>query len=276
MPVDLGRIGVWRRSDEWDSNVAARLEELGYGTLWVGGSPDGSLEVVDRVLAATERITVGTSIVNMWQDVAGTVAESYHRIEATHPGRFVLGVGIGHPEATHEYRSPYETVVHYLDQLDGAEVPADRRVLAALGPKVLQLAGQRCAGAIPYLVTPEHTRRARAVLGNAVVLAPEQKVVLDTDTANARGVGREGVRNPYLSLVNYRRNLIRLGWPEQELDEGGSDRLIDALAVHGDAAAVVEGITAHLEAGADHVAVQALGATRSEAYEHIAGLLLGS
>lgn len=276
MALNLGRIGVWRRSDEWESGLAVRLAELGYGTLWVGGSPEGSLRVVDELLAATDRITVGTSIVNMWQDAAGVVAESYHRIEAAHPGRFVLGVGIGHPEATQEYRSPYETVVEYLDQLDGAGVPADRRVLAALGPRVLRLAGQRCAGAIPYLVTPEHTRRAREVLGDAAVLAPEQKVVLDTDPASARDVGREGVRNPYLSLVNYRRNLIRLGWPEQELDGGGSDRLIDALAVHGDAAAVAEGITAHLEAGADHVAVQALGSSRSEAYERIAGLLLGA
>lgn len=276
MTVNLGRIGVWRRFDEWEPGVAVQLEELGYGTAWVGGSPDGSLQVVDRLLAATERITVGTSIVNMWQDAAGTVAESYHRIEAAYPGRFVLGVGIGHPEATQEYRSPYETVEEYLDQLDGAGVPAGRRVLAALGPKVLRLAGKRCAGAIPYLVTPEHTRQARDVLGDAAVLAPEQKVVLDTDAANARDVGREGVRNPYLSLTNYRRNLIRLGWPEQELDGGGSDRLIDALAVHGDAAAVAEGITAHLEAGADHVAVQALGSTRSKAYERVAELLLGA
>lgn len=276
MTVNLGRIGVWRRFDEWEPGVAVQLEELGYGTAWVGGSPDGSLQVVDRLLAATERITVGTSIVNMWQDAAGTVAESYHRIEAAYPGRFVLGVGIGHPEATQEYRSPYETVEEYLDQLDGAGVPAGRRVLAALGPKVLRLAGKRCAGAIPYLVTPEHTRQARDVLGDAAVLAPEQKVVLDTDAANARDVGREGVRNPYLSLTNYRRNLIRLGWPEQELDGGGSDRLIDALAVHGDAAVVAEGITAHLEAGADHVAVQALGSTRSKAYERVAELLLGA
>src|SRR5699024_5913587 len=127
---------------------------------------------------------------------------------------------------------PYGTVVEYLDQLDGAGVPADRRELSALGPRVMRLAGQRCAGAIPYLVTPEHTRRAREVLGGAAVLAPEQKVVLDTDPTSTRDVGREGVRNPYLSLINYRRNLIRLGWPEQELDGGGSDRLIDALAVH--------------------------------------------
>nr|WP_228047631.1 LLM class F420-dependent oxidoreductase [Saccharopolyspora sp. HNM0983] len=272
----MGRVGVWRRSDEWDPDVAVRLEELGYGTAWVGGSPEGSLQVADRLLAATERITVGTSIVNMWQDAAGVVAESFHRIEAAHPGRFVLGVGVGHPEAAQEYVRPYDKVVDYLDQLDGAGVPADRRVLAALGPKVLRLAGERCAGAIPYLVTPEHTRWAREILGDGPVLAPEQKVVLDTDAPRAREVGREGVRNPYLSLVNYRRNLIRLGWPEQELDGGGTDRLIDALAVHGAAAAVVEGITAHLEAGADHVAVQALGPSRGQAYEHIAGLLLGA
>jgi len=148
--------------------------------------------------------------------------------------------------------------VRYLDALDAAQVPVGRRVLAALGPRVLKLAADRAAGAHSYLTTPEHTRRAREILGSGVVLAPEQKVVLDTDPARARSIGRPVVATPYLGLVNYRNNLLSLGYSDVDLADGGSDRLIDALVAHGDAGTVAAGVTEHLDAGADHVAVQLL------------------
>ena len=165
----------------------------------------------------------------------------HHRVAAAHPGRFLLGVGIGHPEATQEYRSPYDTIVDYLDVLDAEGVPVEDRALAALGPKVLALAAERTAGAHPYLTTPEHTRHAREILGDGPLLAPEQKVVLDTDPVAARALGRPAVDRPYLHLRNYTSNLKRLGWTDADLADGGSDALIDALAVHGDAATVAAG-----------------------------------
>jgi probable F420-dependent oxidoreductase len=236
----------------------AEVEALGYGTIWVGGSPPGDLTVVEHLLDTTQHIAVATGIVNVWQDDAATVGASYHRITARHPGRFLLGLGIGHPEATREYQRPYAALVSYLDQLDDLKVPVEGRVLAALGPRVLRLSAERAAGAHPYLVTPEHTRQARQILGDGPLLAPEQKLVLETDPERARAIGRPKVQNPYLSLTNYLSNLRRLGWTDADLAGGGSDALIDALAVHGDAAAIARGVTAHLDAGADHVATQVL------------------
>jgi probable F420-dependent oxidoreductase len=186
------------------------------------------------------------------------VARSYARIERGYPGRFVLGVGAGHREATPEYASPYETLVTYVDRLLAAGVPADRLVLAALGPKVLALAAGRTAGAIPYLVPPQHTRRAREILGPDKLLAPEHKVVLDADASRARALGGRRVRTPYLGLVNYTSNLRRLGFTDADLADGGSDRLIDALVAHGAPEQVAAQLTAHLHAGADHVCVQLL------------------
>lgn len=212
------------------------------------------------MLDSTERVVVATGIVNMWKDDAPSVAASYHRITTRYQDRFLLGVGIGHPEATQEYRDPYDTIVSYLDQLDEAGVPVDRRVLAALGPKVLHLARDRTAGAHPYLTTPEHTREAREILGRGALLAPEQKVVLETDAERARAIGRPKVRTPYLGLRNYVNNLKRLGWTDEDVADGGSDGLIDALVVHGDAESVARGVRAHLDAGADHVTIQALTA----------------
>jgi probable F420-dependent oxidoreductase len=193
----------------------------------------------------------------MWEDRHNRNAR---RIEGKHPGRFLLGVGIGHPEQTTKYRSPYATMVDYLDQLDDGGVPVAGRALAALGPKALRLAAERTAGAHPYLTTPEHTRQAREIVGDGVLLAPEQKVVVDTDAERARAIGRPVVEKPYLHLVNYRSNLQRLGWSESDLDGGGSDALIDALVAHGDATAVAARLTAHLDAGADHVCAQVLTA----------------
>lgn len=258
MSIELGKIGIWRHSSGLGPEVLAEVEALGYGAVWVGGSPPGDLRAIEAILDATDHIAVATGILNVWKDDAATVGPSYHRIEAKHPGRFLLGLGIGHPEATQEYQKPYAKLVSYLDELDELKVPAGGRALAALGPKVLRLAAERTAGAHPYLVTPEHTRWAREILGAGPLLAPEQKVVLETDPERARAIGRPRVQQPYLGLTNYLSNLRRLGWTDADFADGGSDALIDALVLHGDAEAIARGITAHLEAGADHVAIQIL------------------
>jgi probable F420-dependent oxidoreductase len=256
--IELGRFGVWHGAQHWGPELAAGLEQAGYGALWLGASPGAGLRDAEVLLAATSSVAVGTSVVNMWKSPAEDVAESYHRLEDSAPGRFLLGVGIGHRERSAEYKSPYETIVSYLDELDDAKVPVERRALAALGPKVLQLSGSRTAGSLPYLTTPEHTREARRTLGGGVLLAPEQKVVLETDVDIARTTARDYLAN-YLALSNYVSNLTRLGFTDEDVADGGSDRLVDALVLHGSAVEIAEGLNAHLEAGADHVAVQQLG-----------------
>ena len=273
MSIELGKVGIWRHPTGLTPEMVAEVEALGYGAIWLGGSPGGDLGVVDDILGATDRIAVATGIVNVWNDDAATMGANYHRITDRYPGRFLLGLGIGHPEATKEYRNPYATLVGYLDELDALKVPAEGRALAALGPRVLRLAADRTAGAHPYLVTPEHTREARQILGPGPLLAPEQKVVLETDPERARAIARPRVQNPYLGLTNYLSSLRRLGWTDADFADGGSDALIDALVVHGDAAALARGVTAHLDAGADHVAVQALGPDPLPALRALAGSL---
>ncbi|GFG52007.1 LLM class F420-dependent oxidoreductase [Mycolicibacterium agri] len=254
---ELGRYGVWT-SGAVTPEEAAEIEKLGYGALWVGGSPKADLAFVEPILEATETLQVATGIVNVWTAPAEEVAESYHRIEKAFPGRFLLGIGIGHPEHTQEYRKPYDVLVEYLDALDEAKVPTSRRVLAALGPKVLKLAAERSAGAHPYLTTPEHTGTARELLGATVFLAPEHKVVLSTDPDEARRIGRERVEF-YLGLSNYVNNWKRLGFTEKDVAKPGSDRLIDAVVAHGTPDDIARRLNQHLEAGADHVAIQVLG-----------------
>ena len=254
--MDLGRYGVFGHSSILTPQRARAFESLGYGTVWQGGSPPADLAHAEAMLDATTTLKVATGIVNVWTADAAAVARSYHRIEAKHPGRFLLGIGVGHPEAHSEYRSPYQTLVDYLDVLDAEGVPEDRRVLAALGPRVLKLAAARTAGAHPYLVTPEHTRQAREILGPGKLLAPEQRVVLEADGAKARAIGRPSVVKPYLGLTNYTSNLQRLGFSEQDMAGEGSDRLIDALVVSGDDATIARRFEEHFQAGADHVAVQ--------------------
>jgi probable F420-dependent oxidoreductase len=211
--------------------------------------------------------------VNIWKDEAAVVAESFHRIESRHPGRFILGVGAGHREATQEYAKPYEALAGYVDRLLGHGVPATGIVLAALGPRVLRLAAERTAGAIPYLVTPEHTRQARELLGPGALLAPEHKAALNSDVAQARQLGRRRVRNPYLGLVNYTSNLRRLGFTDADVTGDGSDALIDALVALGGPEQVAAQLGAHLAAGADHVCVQLLAETDADpmpGYEQLA------
>jgi probable F420-dependent oxidoreductase len=254
--AELGRFGIWRGASLVTPDLAAGIERLGFGALWLGGSPDGDLAQVEGLLDATATLTLATSIVNMWKDQAPLVARSFARVQRRFPGRFLLGVGAGHREATLNYEKPYETLARYVDALGADGVPRDSLVLAALGPRVLRLAGDRTAGAIPYLVPPEHTAQARALLGPGPLLAPEHKVVLDTDLARARAVGRSRVRTPYLGLVNYTSNLRRLGWAAEDLSGAGSDALIDALVAHGSPAQAAGQLARHLDAGADHVCIQ--------------------
>jgi probable F420-dependent oxidoreductase len=248
----LGRFGVWRSASLVTPQLAADIERLGFGTLWLGSSPAGDLVQAEELLDATTTLMLATSIVNMWQDQPEDVAGSFARVQRRHPGRFLLGVGAGHREATQQYARPYETLARYIDVLQAGGVPRGSLVLAALGPKVLGLARDRAAGAIPYLVPPGHTRRARAVLGSGPLLAPEHKVVPDTDPDRARALGRTTVQ-PHLGLVNYTSNLRRLGWSEEDLSGDGSDTLIDALVAHGSPAQIAGQLTRHLDAGADHV-----------------------
>ena len=253
----LGRFGVWTFGAVTPEQ-AVEIEKLGYGAVWIGGSPAGDLNFVEPILERTETLAVATGIVNVWTAPAKEVAKAYHRIEDAYPGRFLLGIGIGHPEHTEEYRKPYDVLVEYLDVLDDECVPTSRRVVAALGPKVLRLSAQRSAGAHPYLTTPEHTAQAREVIGNSVFLAPEHKVVLSTNIDQARAIGRQSV-DFYLNLSNYLNNWKRLGFTDADIAKPGSDKLIDAVVAHGAADDVAKRLGEHLEAGADHVTIQVLG-----------------
>ncbi|MGE2689548.1 LLM class F420-dependent oxidoreductase [Mycolicibacterium pulveris] len=254
---ELGRFGVWTFGVV-KPEQAVEIEKLGYGAVWIGGSPAGDLNYVEPILERTENLTVATGIINVWTAPAEQVAEAYHRVEDAYPGRFLLGIGIGHPEHTEEYRKPYDVLVEYLDALDAAKVPTSRRVLAALGPKVLKLSARRSAGAHPYLTTPVHTGEARNLLGPTVFLAPEHKVVLARDAEASRKVGREAV-DFYLNLSNYLNNWKRLGFTEDDLAKPGSDRFIDAVVAHGTPDDIARRLTEHLDAGADHVTIQVLG-----------------
>ena len=249
----VGRFGVWYRGAP-PSGFGRALERLGFSTLWLGGSPAGDLRLAEEQLDATTTLTLATGIVNIWASDPHEVAGAFARVEARHPGRFVLGVGVGHREATAAYRSPFESLSSYVDTLLTDGVPAGSLVLAALGPRVLRLAAERTAGAHPYLVTPEHTKRAREILGEAPLLAPEQKVAVEPDPERGRALGR-GALAYYLGLANYTNNLRRLGFSEADLADGGSDALVDALVAHGPPDAVAARLHEHLDAGADHVAV---------------------
>jgi probable F420-dependent oxidoreductase len=273
--VELGTFGVWSRSALWEEagDAAAELEGLGYGALWLGGSPGGDLDAVSTVLRGTSGLTVATGIVNVWSEPAAHLSDVYRRIDGDHPGRFLLGIGASHPEAVGDrYVKPYDKLVGYLDELD---VPTDRRVLAALGPRVLKLAADRTAGAHPYLVTPEHTATAREVLGTGPLLAPEQHVVLESDPTAARALARKSIEL-YLGLRNYTNNWLRLGFIAEDLENGGSDRLVDALVAWGSAERIAGRLREHVAAGADHVAVQVVtadGGHDREAFRLLAEVL---
>jgi probable F420-dependent oxidoreductase len=252
---NLGRFGSFGRGVTPEQ--AKEIEALGYGAVWVGGSPPAELDWVEPILEKTTTLQVATGIVNIWTAEAGAVAESFHRIEKAYPGRFLLGIGVGHPEANQEFRKPIDALTEYLDKLDEYGVPKNRRVVAALGPKVLKLSAERSAGAHPYLTTPEHTAEARQLLGPDAFIAPEHKVVLTTDSEQARAVGRKALEI-YLNLTNYLNSWKRLGFSDEDVAKPGSDRLVDAVVAYGTTEAIAARLKEHLDAGADHVPVQVL------------------
>jgi probable F420-dependent oxidoreductase len=269
--MPLGRFGIWRRHQE-GFEPAPLLEELGYGAIWIGGSP--SLTDVRPFLDTTNTITVVSGIVNVWRHDPDDVAAGHAQLRDAFGERFLLGIGIGHPESTAEYKSPLAKMREYLDALDAAErpVPRDQRLMAAIGPKMIELAAQRTLGTHPYFTTVEHTRFAREKAGPDRLVAPEVAVVVDPDPESGRAKAREYAAL-YLGLTNYTSNLLRFGFTEQDLADGGSDRLIDAVIPHGSAEAVAEAVRAHIEAGADHVCLQPKGGDDLADYRALAAAL---
>ncbi|OUC98402.1 LLM class F420-dependent oxidoreductase [Streptosporangium minutum] len=273
--MGIGRIGVWhpllgRAPAPAVRRAAVEIEALGYGTLWFGEAP-GTREAFSAagiLLAATERISVATGIANIWARDATAMAAGGKSYGEAYPGRFALGIGVSHAplvsQRGHDYTRPLAAMRAYLDAMDTAAAdlmlvddPPTPRLLAALRPRMLELARDRADGAHPYFVPPEHTARAREILGSAPILAPEQAVVLERDPAKAREIARAHM-DPYLKLPNYVSNLLHLGYQDHDLTGGGSDRLVDAIVAWGDTETVARRIGAHLDAGADHVAVQPL------------------
>ncbi len=274
--ASLGRIGIWRRHQEGAEGVA-ELEALGFGALWLGGSP--APEDARQFLEGSEALTIATGILNVWHHEPADVAAAHGRLNDEFGGRFLLGIGIGHPEATSEYRRPVATMRSFFDGLDTAErpVPRDQRLAAALGPKMLDLAAERSLGAHPYLTTVDHTRIARARVGPGVLVAPELTVVVEPEAQSGRELAR-AFAAPYLQRRNYAANLLRHGFAEEDLAGGGSDKLIDAIVPHGTAEQVAEAVQAHLDAGADHVCLQPVGhgGVPLEDYRALARVLIPS
>lgn len=261
--MDLGKVGVWW-SGSWEvrgdpsSNAAAEIESLGYGAIWSSGGFNPGLSArFGRLLAATDRIKVASGIVNIWRATPDEVAPAFVDLETRHPGRFLLGLGASHAALVENYHAPFSQMVGYLDSLDAKDptIPPERRVLAALGPRMLGLAARRALGAHPYLVPVEHTAYARGLLGRGPLLAPEVTVVLETDPARAREHARSFVSG-YLGLPNYANNLRAFGFGDEDFDDGGSDRLIDAVVAWGDKERIAQRVLQHHEAGADHVCIQ--------------------
>ncbi len=271
--MQLGRVGLWTFQLDLQPAPAARetaaeLEELGYPMVWVpeavGREPFVNCSLL---LGATTSLVVGTGIASIWGRDAMSMATGQLSLSEAHPDRFVLGIGVSHQPMVdmirgHSYDKPLATMSAYLDAMDRAIYVSPRpesttRVLAALGPKMLALSAAKGQGAHPYFVPVEHTAFARGVLGTGPLLCPEQAVVLSTDAEVARAAARQHM-STYLGLPNYTNNLRRLGWTDADLGDGGSDRLVDAIVAWGDEDAIVARVRAHLDAGADHVAVQVL------------------
>jgi probable F420-dependent oxidoreductase len=269
-------------ADEPTVDVAAELESIGYGALWSSGGFDPGLSpTFGRLLASTTRIAVASGIVSMWTGAPSNVGPAVAELETSFPGRFLLGIGASHAPLVHDYARPYSHMVTYLDELDALEtpIPAERRILAALGRRMLELAAQRAAGAHPYFVPVQHTAQARSILGPAPLLAPEVAVVVETDPVAARALARE-YASLYLGLPNYTQNLRTFGFGDEDIDGGGSDRLIDAVIPWGDAATIADRIHEHHDAGADHVCLQVISATGRYGfplaeYTELAGALMG-
>jgi probable F420-dependent oxidoreductase len=255
--MNLGQIGVWRRRQEGSDDLA-ELEALGFTAFWIGSSP--SLAEAREFLERSSTLMIATGILNVWEHEPADVAAQHAELVRDFPDRFLLGIGVGHPERTAAYKTPLATMTAFFDGLDaGPEpVPTDRRAGAALGSKMLDLVAERALGAHTYFVPPEHTRLAREQLGPDALIATEVAVVVETDDDAAREAAR-AYAELYLGASNYRRNLRRLGFTDADIDGGGSDRLIDAVIPHGSADAIADVVRAHLDAGADHVCVQPVG-----------------
>jgi probable F420-dependent oxidoreductase len=268
--MELAGVGIWssqlRYGDASESAyAAAELDDLGFTALWVPDVGGAAFDAVARLLAATKRTVIATGILNLWMHSAGDVAESYAALTAEHGDRFLLGIGVSHAPLIDagqpgRYRKPLAATASFLDGLDAAQrpVPTERRVLAALGPKMLALSANRARGAHPYLTTPEHTASARSTLGEGPLLLPEQTVILCDSADEARRIGTDWLR-AYLALPNYANNLLRSGFSEDDLAHV-SDRLFNAIIAWGDEDAVMRRVAEHRSAGADHVCVQVLTA----------------
>ena len=272
--MELSGVGIWssqlRYGDPSESaDAAAELDELGFTALWIPDVGGPVFDAVGGLLAATKRTVIATGILNLWMHSAGDVAESYAALTAEHGDRFLLGIGVSHAplidaDRPGRYRKPLAATASFLDGLDAAPqpVPTERRVLAALGPKMLALSATRARGAHPYLVTPEHTASARSTLGEGPLLLPEQSVILCDTAEEARRIGTDWLR-AYLALPNYANNLLRSGFSEDDLSRV-SDRLLDAIIAWGDEGAIMRRVAEHRAAGADHVCVQVLTADPRE------------
>ena len=268
--MDLSGVGVWssqlRYGDADEAaDAAAELEELGFTALWIPDVGGPVMDSVAHLLSSTSHTVIATGILNLWMHEPSDVAASYRALTAEHGERFLLGIGVSHAplidsKEPGRYRKPLAATRAFLDGVDAAEdtVPAENRVLAALGPKMLELSANRARGAHPYLVTPDHTRQAREVLGDDPLLLPEQTVLLTGSRDEARAVGTDWLR-AYLALPNYANNLLRSGFTPDDLDSV-SDRLFDAIIAWGDEDVIARRVDEHKQAGADHVCVQVLTA----------------
>lgn len=268
--VDISGVGIWsaplRYGDQGEAaDAAAELEELGFGALWIPDVGGPVFDSVANLLAATRQAVIATGILNLWMHTPADVAGSYAALTAAHGDRFLLGIGVSHAPLVDagdpgRYRRPLRAMTTFLDGLDAADnpVPRDARVLAALGPKMLELAAERSRGAHPYLTTPEHTRFAREQLGAGPLLLPEQTAILCGGREQAREIGTAWLSS-YLALPNYANNLLRSGFTEDDITSV-SDRLFDSIIAWGTPQDVIARIDEHRAAGADHVCVQLLDA----------------
>jgi probable F420-dependent oxidoreductase len=263
----LGSIGIWsaqvRHGDPVEVlEAAVELDELGFDTLWIPDAGGAVMASVERLLQETPRITIATGILNIWMQDAGEVARDHARIDAAHPERFVMGLGVSHAplidaDAPGRYRRPYTRMVEYLDELDANRPEGHRpaRLLAALAPRMLELAAQRTLGIHPYLVPVAHTRWAREQLGDGPVIAPSLTVILEADPAKARAIARNDAMT-YLGLPNYVNTWRRLGYGDDDFAGNGTDAFIDSLYAHGTVDDIADRIEAHRGAGADHVCLR--------------------
>jgi probable F420-dependent oxidoreductase len=262
--MKLGLYGVWTTyaaiGEENAADTAALVQDLGFGTFWLGGSP--RLRSVRPLLTGADRIVVGTGIVNVWQYDPADLAAEYAELAPAFGERLLVGIGIGHPEATSDYRRPLSSMRAFLDGLDHAPapLPRDHRCLAALRPRMLELAAERSLGAHTYFVPVDHTKAVREQLGPRPLIATELACVVDRDPTSAREKARTYARR-YLALHNYTTNLLAFGFTEGDFADGGSDRLLEAIIPHGTPELIAAVAGDHVEAGADHVCLQPVGVT---------------